>query len=350
MATTTPHLRLTKPLGTEQYDINVFNNNADLIDAQFQAAGGHDHSGGTGQGPRLGSEALASGAVTAPKLAGDLFEAEQFVNLAPNGGFEFWSAGAAAAPDGWTLRGAGASVAREAATVRHGVYAAALTRAGADCDLGRSLTRDLGGLAYLRGRRFTIGGWVNAAAANRARLELDDGAAAAVSAYHPGGSVWTWLTAAIVVDPAATGLTARCALRQGGATARFDALTVAEGRFAPAFAPWPGDTQLQVSNFQDAAGVDHADRGLWRAECGVTSVAGAVGQHRVDRRITFARAFRTIAAAFAAPDGDVGGKRVLARCANLSTTGFTLHVAQTDVENFRTTAQGRVSWLALGSG
>ena len=93
MATTTANLRLTKPLGAERYDINVFNNNADLIDAGFHAASGHDHSGRAGEGPQLTDAALAEGAVTTAKLALDTFHAEQFHNALPNGDFESWSAG-----------------------------------------------------------------------------------------------------------------------------------------------------------------------------------------------------------------------------------------------------------------
>ena len=103
MATTTANLRLTKPLGAERYDINVFNNNADLIDAGFHATTGHDHSGRAGEGPQLTEAALAAGAVTTAKLAPDTFHAEQFHNALPNGDFESWSAGGTAAPDGWAL-------------------------------------------------------------------------------------------------------------------------------------------------------------------------------------------------------------------------------------------------------
>ena len=102
MATTTANLRLTKPLGAERYDINVFNNNADLIDAGFHAASGHDHSGRAGEGPQLTDAALAEGAVTTAKLALDTFHAEQFHNALPNGDFESWSAGA-----DWRRRTAG---------------------------------------------------------------------------------------------------------------------------------------------------------------------------------------------------------------------------------------------------
>ena len=37
MATTTTNYGLTKPAGTDKYDISVFNGNADKIDSQMKA-------------------------------------------------------------------------------------------------------------------------------------------------------------------------------------------------------------------------------------------------------------------------------------------------------------------------
>jgi hypothetical protein len=72
MATTTSNLGLTKPLGTEQYDVNVFNNNADLVDAEFGATGGHAHTGIAGDGSQISTGGLAAAAVTLAKLAAGL--------------------------------------------------------------------------------------------------------------------------------------------------------------------------------------------------------------------------------------------------------------------------------------
>ena len=349
MATTTANLRLTKPLGAERYDINVFNNNADLIDAGFHAATGHDHSGRAGEGPQLTQAALAAGAVTTAKLAPDAFQAEQFPNALPNGGFESWSGGGTAAPDGWSLAGAGAAVARSTGVVRHGRYAASLTRHGADCDLRRGLTADLGGLSYLRGRTFTLGGWAYASVPNRARLELGDGVTTAASAYHSGSSAWEWLTATIAADGAAPTLLALCKLKQGDTTAWFDGLHLAEGALAPAFSPNPLDQALRLTNFQDSTPANHVDRGQWRAEVGVASVAGVLSQNWSDHTVTFETAFRTVYAALATPRQDIGGRRVVARCTNLRTDGFTLQAAVADAANFADTTAGLIYWLALGA-
>lgn len=350
MATTTANLRLTKPLGAERYDINVFNNNADLIDAGFHGATGHDHSGRTGEGPRLTEQALAAGAVTTAKLALDTFQAEQFHNVLPNGDFESWSGGGTAAPDGWSLAGNDAAAARSTSVVKHGRYAAALTRRGADCDLHRGLSDDVGGLTYLRGRTFTLGGWVYATVPNRARLELGDGVTTSISAYHSGSSAWEWLTATIAVDRAAPTLLALCKLKQGDTTAWFDGLHLAEGTLAPAFTPNPLDQVLRLTNFQDSSPANHVDRGQWRAEVGVASVPGVPSQNWSDHNIGFETAFRTVYAALATPREDIGGRRVVARCTNLRVNGFTLQAASCDGRSFNSTDAGLVYWLAIGAG
>ena len=69
MPTTTLNLNLTKPLPTERYDVGIVNANAEAIDAAFDGADGHRHDGAPGQGPPLGTDALADGSVTRPKLA-----------------------------------------------------------------------------------------------------------------------------------------------------------------------------------------------------------------------------------------------------------------------------------------
>lgn len=349
MATTTANLRLTKPLGAERYDITVFNNNADLIDAGFHAANGHDHSGRAGEGPQLTDAALAAGAVTTAKLALDTFHGEQFRNALPNGGFESWSGGGSLAPDGWSLSGANAQVARATSVVKHGRYAASLKRRGADCDLRRGLADDLGGLTYLRGRTLTLGGWVYATVPNRARLELGDGVTTSISAYHSGGSAWEWLTVTIAVDSAAPTLLALCKLKQGDTTAWFDGLQLAEGILASAFSPHPLDQALRLTNFQDSTPANHVDRGQWRAEVGVASVAGVLSHNWSDHSVSFETSFRTVYAALATPREDIGGRRIVARCTNLRVDGFTLQAATGDGRAFSSTDPGLVYWLAIGA-
>jgi len=125
-------------------------------------------------------------------------------NLFYNGSMESWSAGTSVAPDGWTLSGAGAAVARDAGTVIHGTYSAKLTRSGTDLVLTQSLfTTDIG-LPYLKGRQLIFGAWVWASVANTARLSISTVTNAAQSIYHSGNSTWQFLSATINIPTAAT--------------------------------------------------------------------------------------------------------------------------------------------------
>ena len=144
-------------------------------------------------------------------------------------------------------------------------------------------------------------------------------------------------------------LLALCKLKQGDTTAWFDGLQLAEGTLAPAFTPNPLDQALRLTNFQDSAPANHVDRGQWRAEVGVASVAGVLSQNWSDHNVTFETAFRTVYAALATPREDIGGRRAVARCTNLSAGGFTLQAATGDGGNFSNATPGLIYWLAIGA-
>ena len=124
-------------------------------------------------------------------------------NLFYNGSMEAWSAGTSVAPDGWTLSGTSAAVARDATTIKHGAYSAKLTRSGTDLVLTQSLfTTDIG-LPYLKSRQLVFGAWVWASVANTARLSISTVANAAQSIYHSGNSTWQFLSLTINIPTAA---------------------------------------------------------------------------------------------------------------------------------------------------
>jgi hypothetical protein len=88
------------------------------------------------------------------------------------------------APTGWTLSGAGATVAREEGTIKVGSYSAKLTRNGANAVLQQTISdKDY------TGRTVTFGAWVYSTTLNSSRVT--DGTNA--SAYH-GGTGWEYLT------------------------------------------------------------------------------------------------------------------------------------------------------------
>ena len=159
-------------------------------------------------------------------------------NLLSNGDFENWSAGTTVAPDGWTLGGANATVAREASTIKLGTYSAKLTRVGADGYLGQTvhLAR---GIGYWKGRTVTFGCWVYATVASRARIRLSDGIGEVYSSYHTGDSTWQWLTITETIASNATAVGAYCWFDTGNTTCYFDGAMCVEGESAFAFADKP---------------------------------------------------------------------------------------------------------------
>lgn len=129
-----------------------------------------------------------------------------------------WTAGAAAAPDGWALVGAAASVARDAAPTKIDLYSAELTRAGTNCYLEQELDSPDD---YI-GRELTAGAWVYATVADRARITILTDAGSTSSAYHAGTSAWVWLEVTHEVEHDATEISIRLEVNGGDTAANFD--------------------------------------------------------------------------------------------------------------------------------
>ena len=158
-------------------------------------------------------------------------------NLLTNGGFELWSAGTSAAPDGWAVTGG--SVQRQTSTfVKSGLYSAELT-GGAEtpCQLYQQFHTGKG-IDYWKGRTVTLGCWVNTTGASRARFYLSDGVTPVYSSFHSGSGFYEWLTATITVDSNATVLQATLFVIATG-VAYFDGAMCVEGSSAFAFADRP---------------------------------------------------------------------------------------------------------------
>jgi hypothetical protein len=171
-------------------------------------------------------------------------------NLLSNGDFESWSAGASAAPDGWTLAGAGASVAREASIIKVGTYSAKLTRSGASTYLYVLSVSSSKGIAYWRGRKMTVGCWVYATVASRACVEISDATGPTNSSYHTGDSTWQWLTVTRTIDAADAGpIQVLLRIDAGDASAYFDGAMCVEGSSAFAFSPKPAEEGVWADYF-----------------------------------------------------------------------------------------------------
>lgn len=159
-------------------------------------------------------------------------------NLLSNGDFENWSAGTAVAPDGWAFTGAGASIAREATTIKLATYSAKVTRAGTNALLYQDIT-SAKGITYWQGRTITLSCWVWASAANSARFQIiDKSGASTYSSYHTGGSTWELLSLTRTVSADATLISCRFYV-ETDTSAYFDGAMCVEGESAFAFSDKP---------------------------------------------------------------------------------------------------------------
>ena len=151
--------------------------------------------------------------------------------LTNNRYMEKWSGIGATTVDGFTLAGAGATIARNSSTVERDQYSCALTRAGTNATLSQTLrllgidTED-----SLRGEVVTAVLRVWASVASRVRVQFYDGVNAATSsAFHTGDSTWQTLSAEVTVPSTATELTARASLETDDTTVYIDQLYLMHG-------------------------------------------------------------------------------------------------------------------------
>ncbi len=165
-------------------------------------------------------------------IAAYIAKKEHQSNLVYNGSMEAWSAGTSVAPDGWTLTGAGATIAREATTIKHGTYSAAITRSGADAFLTQGSLFNEAGLVYLKGRTVTFSAWVWASVANVTRLSMSAGTLAAQSIFHSGNSTWQLLSVTLSIPANATGFAPIVEVTTTNTTVYVDAVTLAYGGVA----------------------------------------------------------------------------------------------------------------------
>jgi hypothetical protein len=161
---------------------------------------------------RLDDLALASSVAT-NVTAGQMLGGLGGVNLVTVDDFLLWPDGDAAAPDTWTLAGAGATIARAGTGLgdtnrKIGDFCAKITRAGTDVTLTKTL---LTGSAFTRAdylkQQYACGGaWVKCSTPNVARVAIFDGVGTTTSAYHTGGGAFEFLPVTRQINIAATAL------------------------------------------------------------------------------------------------------------------------------------------------
>ena len=110
-----------------------------------------------------------------------------------NGQMELWANGAAAAPDGWTIAGTGAAVARVSTTndVRRGKYASQLTSDGTNL---AQLNQDIKHFERYQGKTVTLRAWVKTTVATRTLLRITDGVSPSTVAGTAAAGVWEELS------------------------------------------------------------------------------------------------------------------------------------------------------------
>ena len=272
-------------------------------------------------------------------------------NMISGGDVESFSAGASAAPDGFTLSGAGASAARESTIVKYGTYSAKVTRAGTDCKIAQTLVATAGGTTYFRGRVYTLSVWAYATVADRVRIAINDGTGSFYSTYHPGDSVWRLLSVTRTIALTGTQISAECWVDTGNTSGYFDAILLMEGAGSTAFSENPNDRNLRVSNFQDTTPTNSGEVGLWRMEVGRASLAGDTAQSNVTKTITYATAFRTVRAVLLGGREVVGLRRCVWRADTEGASTFILRAETPEDPGdlFADTSSGTCSWAVMGN-
>lgn len=155
-------------------------------------------------------------------------------NWAFNADFAIWGAGTAAAPTGWTIGGAGASVVKNttAAQRKWGSQAVALTSgAGANASLQQDVSTIPGQTtgAHWAGRTITVGAWVYATVGAVVGLTIADGVGSSASPFHTGNSTLQFLTVTRKLDSAGTQINVGMYVGQGPNIGVFSGLVVVEG-------------------------------------------------------------------------------------------------------------------------
>ena len=168
------------------------------------------------------------------------------INYAYNADMQVWGSGTGLAPTGWTTFGGSATAAKNttAGQFKTGIASAALTRSGTDCYFAQDVSAivDYGPVGWWQNRQVTIGAWVRATVASRARIGINDGVGSSFSAYHSGGSAFEWLTVTRTLSGSATKVECRLQVDTGNTTAQFDSVALVVGASVSDFIPssWRG--------------------------------------------------------------------------------------------------------------
>lgn len=179
--------------------------------------------------------------VTATKSIASITDMDEqsFTNLLENGDFESWSAGAAAAMDGWVYSqgGSGGGVAQIADT-KIKTYIARMTKSSSGYS---NLKQTFTGYAQYAGLTLTLGCWVKSAnsVTGEVIIRLNDGVSSSSTIYQNSGN-WEWLTVTKTMSEAISTLCVSGMVDSpADSTVDFVGMILVIGSICPAFSPKP---------------------------------------------------------------------------------------------------------------
>lgn len=192
------------------------------------------------------------------KFEGTVFKKTSFINELLNGDFEYWYAGTSSAPDAWTLSGAGATIAREATTIKLNTYSAGVTRNGNDCVLFNSNYNIANFYKPLLGKTLTLSCWVWSDTANTAFIGIgDDVGGETLSSAHtaPSGGAWELLTVTHTIASNASWVSINLRVKNNNDTVYFDGAMLVESEAPMSYTPHAEDHLYR----QEVYNVDPSD-------------------------------------------------------------------------------------------
>ena len=219
------------------------------VEPQYQVFGGLG-------GLNVSADNIVANSITANEIKAAVITSDKFNliddasfgrNYVRNGSFESWSGGAAAVPDGWTLTGAGATVARNTTNVQHdaaSVNVVAALNTATDLAQSISVTSTLN--TFFQGAAVTFSCKVKAGAASRVFLKIDDGVGTTSSSNHSGGGTFETLSVTRTLNASATKVECSLEISSGASiTATVDGAMLVLGSAAVEFSPTSVDLMLK---------------------------------------------------------------------------------------------------------
>jgi len=168
------------------------------------------------------------------------------VNLLYNGGFEAWSRGSSCVPDGWSLSGSGASIARSTDRLE-GSYSVQLSNADGHWATFWQRAWQIGEGLVKRIRYLSFSCWVKCSVSGQVYVSFyGDVTGAQDKQYHPGDGEWHLLTSTLEVDPTETAYNVAIGIDTGPAVQVLaDAACLVLGPVPAAYSPSPFPVEKQ---------------------------------------------------------------------------------------------------------